>query len=178
MAWSASLSAAPSSPTATVHCRPVATPAELEEHLRIRERVFVDEQGVFSVTDRDEHDADPGTVHVLGFCDGEVAGTVRLFRLDGGQTWQGDRLAVLPAYRSRHVAAPLVGFAVGTAGALGGRVMRAHVQVANVGFFLRLGWTALGAPADYLGRPHQDMMIELEPRPVRTPSARTTGPPR
>jgi putative N-acetyltransferase (TIGR04045 family) len=164
MACSASPSALPRSPAGTVHCRPVATPAELGIHRSIRERVFVDEQGIFRVTDHDEHDDDPGTVHVLGFCDGEVAGTVRLFRLDGEGTWQGDRLAVLPAYRARRVAEPLVRFAVATAGGLGGRVMRAHVQVANVPFFQRLGWTALGAPADYLGRPHQDMMIEL-PRP-------------
>jgi putative N-acetyltransferase (TIGR04045 family) len=179
MASSAFPSAPSSPPAGTVHCRPVATPADLEDHLRIRERVFVDEQGIFRVTDRDERDADPATLHVLGFCDGEVAGTVRLFRL-GGRTWQGDRLAVLPAYRSRHVAEPLVRFAVSTAGARGGRLMRAHVQVANVGFFRHLGWTALGGPADFLGRPHQDMMIELSRgrSEFRTRSDRTSGPPR
>ncbi len=157
---SASPSALSTSPPAA-HCRPVASPAELQVHLRIRERVFVDEQGVFAITDRDERDADPATVHVLGFCDGEVAGTVRLYTLDGKGVWRGDRLAVLPAYRSRHVAAPLVRFAVRAAAERGGRLMRAHVQVANVRFFRHLGWTVLGGPADYLGRPHQDMVIEL-----------------
>jgi putative N-acetyltransferase (TIGR04045 family) len=152
---------APSGRAPAVHCRAVATPSELEVHLRIRERVFVDEQGIFATTDRDQHDADPATIHVLGWCDGEVAGTVRLFALDGDGVWQGDRLAVLPAYRARHVAEPLVRFAVRTAGERGGRLMRAHVQAGNVRFFRRLGWTALGAPADYLGRPHQDMVIEL-----------------
>jgi ribosomal protein S18 acetylase RimI-like enzyme len=68
---------------------------------------------------------------------------------------------VLPAYRARHVAEPLVRFAVRTAGEHGGRVMRAHVQVANVRFFRRLGWSVLGEPGDYLGRVHQDMVIEL-----------------
>ncbi|HEX3607320.1 MAG TPA: MSMEG_0567/Sll0786 family nitrogen starvation N-acetyltransferase [Candidatus Dormibacteraeota bacterium] len=139
----------------------MASAAELVVHLRLRERVFVDEQGIFATTDRDDRDGDPATIHVLGFCDGEVAGTVRLYRLDEARIWLGDRLAVLPAYRARHVAEPLVRFAVRTAGELGGRLMRAHVQVANVRFFRRLGWTALGAPADYLGRPHQDMVIEL-----------------
>jgi putative N-acetyltransferase (TIGR04045 family) len=158
---SASPSALSTSPPA-VHCRPVASPGELEAHLRIRERVFVAEQGIFAVTDLDDRDADPATVHVLGFCDGEAAGTVRLFPLDGEGTWVGDRLAVLPAHRSRHLAEPLVRFAVRTAGERGGRLMRAHVQVANVGFFSRLGWAALGGPADYLGRPHQDMVIGLE----------------
>jgi putative N-acetyltransferase (TIGR04045 family) len=159
---SASPSALSTSPP-TAHCRPVASPAELEVHLRIRERVFVDEQGIFAVTDLDDRDADPATVHVLGFCDAEVAGTVRLFSLDGEGTWLGDRLAVLPAYRTRHLAEPLVRFAVRTAGERGGRLMRAHVQLPNVGFFTRIGWTALGGPADYLGRPHQDMVIQLGP---------------
>jgi len=139
----------------------VGGPAELEVHLRVRARVFVDEQGIFDGTDRDARDDDPATLHVLGFCDGEVAGTVRLFALEADGEWQGDRLAVLPAYRARHVAAPLVRFAVRTAGERGGRLMRAHVQVANVTFFRRLGWTALGEPSDYLGRPHQDMIIQL-----------------
>ncbi|HEX6493692.1 MAG TPA: MSMEG_0567/Sll0786 family nitrogen starvation N-acetyltransferase [Candidatus Dormibacteraeota bacterium] len=139
----------------------MATPAELSEHLHIRERVFVHEQGIFTGSDRDEHDADPATIHVLGFCDGEVAGTVRLYALDEEGIWRGDRLAVLREHRARHVAAPLVRFAVQTAGKRGGRLMRAHVQVANVTFFRRLGWIALGGPADYLGRPHQDMVIEL-----------------
>jgi hypothetical protein len=71
---------------------------------------------------------------------------------------------VLPAYRTRHLAEPLVRFAVRTAGERGGRLMRAHVQLPNVGFFTRIGWTALGGPADYLGRPHQDMVIELSTR--------------
>jgi putative N-acetyltransferase (TIGR04045 family) len=139
----------------------VATPAELSVHLHIRERVFVDEQAIFTHSDRDDRDSDPATIHVLGFCEGEVAGTVRLYALDEEGIWRGDRLAVLPEYRARHVAGPLVRYAVQTAGERGGRLMRAHVQLANVRFFRRLGWIALGGPADYLGRPHQDMVIEL-----------------
>ena len=161
---SVSSSASPSAPSASapsVDCREVSSPAELEIHLRLRERVFVDEQGIFAITDRDDRDADPATIHVLALCDGEVAGTVRLYPLDEEGIWCGDRLAVLPAHRARHVAEPLVRYAVRRSGELGGRLMRAHVQVANVRFFRRLGWTSLGGPADYLGRPHQDMVIEL-----------------
>jgi putative N-acetyltransferase (TIGR04045 family) len=167
---------APSTSPPEVHCRAVASAAELELHHDIRARVFVDEQRIFTGTDRDDHDSDPATVHVLGFCHGEVAGTVRLLPLGDEGVWQGDRLAVLPAYRARHVAEPLVRFAVRTAGERGGRLMRAHIQVGNVRFFRRLGWTCLGGPADYLGRPHQDMVIELDSG-FRPPSARTSGPP-
>ncbi len=59
-------------------------------------------------------------------------------------------------------AAELAGhFAVATAGALGGRVMVAQVQVANVRFFERLGWVREGDAALYCGVMHQPMAIVL-----------------
>jgi len=132
---------------ATVGCRLVAAPAERELHLRIRAEVFVGEQGLFAVTDADAHDDD--------------AGTVRLYPLDEPGLWKGDRLAVLPAFRKHGLGAPLVRFAVRTAGERGGQEMLAQVQVANVAFFEHLGWRRLGDPADYCGRPHQQMRIAL-----------------
>jgi putative N-acetyltransferase (TIGR04045 family) len=151
---------------ATVGCRLVATTAERELHLRIRAEVFVNEQGLFAVTDRDAHDDDPGTLHVLGLCGPVAAGAVRLYPLDEPGRWKGDRLAVLPALRKHGLGAPLVRFAVRTAGERGGREMLAHVQLRNVAFFEQLGWHRLGEPADYCGRPHQRMRIGL--RPPRT----------
>jgi putative N-acetyltransferase (TIGR04045 family) len=91
-----------------------------------------------------------------------TAGTVRLFELDrSARLWQGDRLAVLAPYRLRGIGAPLVQCAVATAGAHGGRMMIAHIQVPNVAFFRRLGWTDAGQIEGYAGRPHQPMQIAL-----------------
>lgn len=145
-------------------CLVVDSSADLAAHLAIRRAVFVAEQGVFVESDADAHDEDPATLHVLGLVDGVPAGTVRLFPLDpaapeGG--WQGDRLAVLPGYRASGLGAPLVRFAVATAGALGGRTMIAHVQPANRVFFRRLGWVQRGEPELYVGLPHLLMDIEL-----------------
>ena len=141
-------------------CRPVADAAELAAHHRIRRSVFVLEQGLFSGDDRDEHDDDPATVHVLGFVDGEPAGTVRLYPL-AGRLWHGDRLAVLPEFRRSRIGAQLVGLAVTTAGEQGGTRMQARVQVPNVPFFVYLGWTPTAPPADHLGVLHQWMTIPL-----------------
>jgi putative N-acetyltransferase (TIGR04045 family) len=143
-------------------CRPVRDAEELATHLSIRRQVFVDEQGLFADDDRDEYDDTGGTVHVLGFVDGVAAGTVRLYRLDG-TTWKGDRLAVLPENRRSHIGAPLVRTAVMTAGERGGSQMQAHVQLPNVRFFERLGWSVLGGPAPYHGVLHQAMVIPLAP---------------
>lgn len=151
-------SRSPSADTRT--CRPVGDAAERALHHRIRQLVFVEEQGLFLADDRDAHDDDPATVHVLGVVDGVPAGTVRLYPLGGG-LWKGDRLAVLPDQRHSGIGGPLVRYAVATAAALGGRRMDATVQAVNTAFFRALGWTCVGGPVDHLGVPHQSMTIEL-----------------
>jgi putative N-acetyltransferase (TIGR04045 family) len=140
-------------------CRPVLGPDELTEHFRIRHEVFVREQRLFSHDDRDEHDGDPATIHVLGLVDGRPAGTVRLYPQSEPGLWKGDRLAVLPEHRRSHIGGPLVRTAVRLAGELGGCRMTASVQATNTRFFVTLGWTPLDDPYEYLGVQHQTMTI-------------------
>ena len=142
-------------------CRPVHDAAELAEHHRIRREVFVQEQRLFVGDDVDAYDANPSTVHLLGFVDGRPAGTVRLYPLDERGLWKGDRLAVLREHRRSQVGRPLVRLAVELAGARGGSRMTASVQAANTQFFVALGWTPSGEPFDLLGAPHQTMTIGL-----------------
>ncbi len=146
-----------------VACVVATTPEELEIHHEIRRRVFVLEQGFFEGTDRDEHDGDPATVHILGLYGPVAGGAVRIYPLGEPGLWKGDRLAVLPAFRARGLGGPLVRFAVRTAAARDGERMIAHVQPANVRFFEKLGWERVGAPVEYVGRPHQLMAIDLRP---------------
>ncbi|MCW2616200.1 MAG: GCN5-related N-acetyltransferase [Frankiales bacterium] len=147
-----------SSSTGTRTCRPVRDTDELAVHHRIRRHVFVEEQGLFPDDDRDVHDDDPATVHVLGLVDGQPAGTVRLYPL-AGELWKGDRLAVLAEQRHSGIGGPLVRFAVATAAERGGRRMDATVQAVNTAFFVGLGWTPVGEPVEHLGVPHQAMTI-------------------
>ena len=157
------VAAFPSSTSVDVVCRTVADAAEREVHQGIRRQVFVVEQRLFTGDDADDHDSDAATVHVLGFVDGVPAGAVRLYPLEEPGLWKGDRLAVLSAFRRHGVGAPLVRFAVRTAGELGGHRMVAHIQPANVSFFARLGWQPVGDPALYIGVMHQQMAIALSP---------------
>ena len=142
-------------------CRAAVSADDVAAHHRIRHAVFVVEQGVFGRSDVDARDADPQTVKGLGWVGGEPAGAVRLYPLDAPVgAWQGDRLAVLRAHRPG-LGGRLVRFAVATAAARGGREMVAHVQVANVRFFERLGWECRGGTELYVGLPHQLMAIDL-----------------
>jgi putative N-acetyltransferase (TIGR04045 family) len=155
-----------SSPTtASAVCRLADAPDELEAHFAVRRRVFVHDQALFAVTDKDELDWTPGTLHGVALADGMVAGAVRLYPVDDDGLWKGDRLAVLPEARVRRLGALLVRFAVATAGEHGGHTMVAQIQLPNVHFFEQLGWHADGPPAPYHGVMHQPMAIPLAPAP-------------
>lgn len=142
-----------------VGVRVAVTPGDLEAHHRVRRAVFVEEQGIFAVDDRDGWDDD--AVKVVAAIDGEVVGAVRLYPLDEAGLWKGDRLAVLAGARRLRVGAPLVRFAVRTAGERGGTRMIALIQRPNVAFFRHLGWSLLGAESEYRGTTHQEMTIAL-----------------
>lgn len=142
-------------------CALADEPAELARHFAIRREVFVVAQRIFEDDDRDARDDDPATRHAVGARGGEVVGAVRFYPLDGDGLWKGDRLAVLPEERASQLGAMLVRFAVRTAGELGGRRMVAQIQVRNVRFFERLGWSREGDVAPIFGVTHQPMSIAL-----------------
>jgi putative N-acetyltransferase (TIGR04045 family) len=158
-----------SAPTASaLACRLVESAEELAAHHAVRHRIFVVDQRLFVGNDRDERDLMADTLHVVGIDHevaaggdgGAVVGAVRLYPTAAG-FWQGDRLAVLPEARVRHLGALLVRFAVATAGERGGHTMAARIQLPNVRFFEHLGWHADGPPGPYHGVMHQPMAIPL-----------------
>ena len=168
MAASSSPSPLPEAPPApaaapATGCRIARDATELAEHFAVRRAIFVEAQRLFEDDDRDLHDADAATLHAVGDAGGRIAGAVRLYPLEAAGRWKGDRLAVLPGSRHHRLGAELVRFAVATAGARGGAVMEAQIQLPNVAFFLRLGWLLDGEPAPMLGVPHQPMAIGLTP---------------
>lgn len=102
----------------------------------VRQKVFVEEQGIFQGSDRDDHD--PGAVHIAALLGRTVIGTVRVHEERAG-IWWGGRLAVLPRYRGR-IGRLLVKKAEEVVKERGGRRFLAHVRTDVVGFFLRCGW--------------------------------------
>jgi putative N-acetyltransferase (TIGR04045 family) len=148
-------------PPGGLACRLVETAHELAAHHAVRHRVFVLDQRLFARSDRDGRDVLPETLHVVGVDGGEAVGAVRLYPLDGEGLWQGDRLAVLPEARVRHLGALLVRFAVATAGERGGHTMVAQIQLPNVRFFEHLGWQPDRPAAPYHEVMHQPMAIPL-----------------
>jgi putative N-acetyltransferase (TIGR04045 family) len=146
-------------PRPALDVRVAVTPEDLEAHFAVRRAVFCDEQGIFEGSDRDAWD--DVAIHVVASHEGAVVGAVRLYELDKPGLWKGDRLAVLHDARRLGAGAPLVRFAVATAGERGGYRMIAQIQERNVAFFAHLGWTAVGVPEEYRSLTHQLMEIRL-----------------
>lgn len=117
---------------------------DLAAYHRLRHDVFVTEQGLFTSSDRDEHDEDPRTVVLVARTpDGRVLGGVRIHPMCSPDLgwWRGSRLAVRRDARAGlGVGAALVRAACAEAEAAGALRFDAGVQVANETLFRRLGW--------------------------------------
>ncbi|HTT71104.1 MAG TPA: MSMEG_0567/Sll0786 family nitrogen starvation N-acetyltransferase [Anaeromyxobacteraceae bacterium] len=132
-----------------------ATAGELAGYFALRREVFVLEQGLFSGSDLDEHDA--LAIPIVALLEGEVVGVVRCYRKSRG-IWYGGRLAVHRQYRTGTLGARLVRRAVETMERRGDvRRFFATVQVENVRFFERLGWEKRGQVFRLQGHAHQLM---------------------
>jgi len=83
----------------------VTTHAELQAALDIRDRVFVEEQGIPYELEHDEHDAT--SKHVLAVCGDVPVATARLTIMSDGEAVLA-RVAVLPEYRKSGVGRLLV----------------------------------------------------------------------
>ncbi len=133
---------------------------ELDHYFAIRHSVFVIEQGMFTESDRDEHDRN--AIHLIAKDSGtgQVIGAVRCYP-NGDGSWYGGRLAVIKDHRHGATGIGLVRKAVSLMAKQGCPRFLAHIQMQNVPYFLRLGWQTIGPPEDYHGLPHQLMEANL-----------------
>ncbi len=139
-------------------------PWQLAGYWKLRCDVFVREQRLFGVSDRDARDAVAYPIVALASTAGmpdEVVGVVRIYPEAPG-IWYGGRLGVTHAYR-RHgiVGEKLIKTAVGTARALGCQRFLATVQQANVRYFEHHRFDVLEA-IEICGTPHCLMAARVE----------------
>ena len=138
-------------------CKLVTTSQELRAAYKIRHDIFVNEQKLFSRSDRDTFDSK--AIHIVALLGNEVVGTVRVYEKDR-DIWFGSRLAVLRPYRGR-VGGLLVQKAIETVQEKEAKQFFAYVQLHTVSFFKRRRWKPVGKPVDYQGKPHQLMEAQL-----------------
>lgn len=135
--------------------------AEIDDLRRVREQVFVIEQGV---PVDDEWDAlDQDSRHVLARdADGRAIGTGRLTpeRRIG-------RMAVLAEWRGRGVGAALLQALLDQARTLRWDTVELHAQTHAIRFYERFGFEPFGEHFDECGIEHVAMRRSLEPFPQR-----------
>lgn len=120
--------------------REARTPGEVEAALRLRQRVFVHEQGVAVAADRDGRDGE--ALHVVAIRRAELVGTCRVL-VDDGLGRLG-RMAVEPELRGRGLGATMLDEAERVASAAGATRMRLHAQVAARSLYERAGYETAG----------------------------------
>ena len=143
-------------------CHRARTKWEHNEAFAIRHAVFVEEQGLFNVTDLDEHDR--SSIHLVAKQGDSIVGTVRVFHdpQSSNGHWIGGRLAVQPEHRVFRVGASLVKEAMKRVKKKGCTVFTAHIQEKNVRFFQKLGWTPIGETKRFHGEMHLKMQADLD----------------
>lgn len=141
-------------------CHSARNPDERNEAFKIRRQVFVDEQRMFSDSDRDENDSEG--ILLVAKTDQKIIGTVRVFPSKAGNGhWVGGRLAVQKEYRTGRTGSLLVKEAMKRVKKKGCTVFTAEIQEKNVRFFKKLGWQPIGQVTAHYGFPHQAMKADL-----------------
>ena len=127
--------------------------------VRIRQKVFVQEQGVPANLEIDENEA--YSVHFVLYTEEEKpAATVRLLPLDD-QTFKLQRMAVLKEYRGKKLGAEIIAEAETFAKQQGFKTIELGAQLTAEAFYQKLGYVAYGEIFQDAGIDHVHMKKEL-----------------
>lgn len=140
----------------TFRVRPATHAVDFDALRHVRERVFVQEQGVPLALERDA--IDPSCTHVLAEdAQGRPIGTGRLT-----PEQRIGRMAVLPEWRASGVGGALLHALLREAHGRGLSVVSLHAQADAVAFYRRHGFVGYGAPFEEAGIAHLSMRLRLD----------------
>ena len=124
----------------------------------IREKVFIEEQGVPEDMELDEFD--PTSKHALAYEGHLCVGTGRLVHLNSHHAQIG-RMAVLSAFRNRGIGKAILSRLIALAKSEGVLTLTLHSQVSAIPFYAKLGFIAEGSIYDEAGIAHRNMILSL-----------------
>jgi len=128
---------------------------DVEQCLRLRWTVFVEEQGVRPSLELDGHDK-TDAVHALALVDGVPCGAGRLIFIAPGVA-RIQRMAVIDDARGRGVGKALLAFLEDEARRRGATRLTLWAQVQAQAFYEKAGYAASGAVQDGTAIPHVSM---------------------
>lgn len=140
-----------------------ASPRQLEDALRVRRTVFVEEQGVPDDLEMDEYDAlDRGVVHFVAYTGGTPAGASRLRPYAPG-VGKVERVAVIRTERGKGLGRAIMLAMEEAARESGFRQLKLNAQIQARGFYEKMGYEPYGELFEEAGIPHIAMVKTLDP---------------
>ena len=133
----------------------------LEDAFSVRQRVFVEEQGVDEEIEYDEHEDE--AVHFVAYeddSDEQPIGAARL-REPGAGIGKVERVAVLESHRGTGIGRALMDSLEATAASNGLETVKLHAQTRAAGFYRGLGYERYGEEFEEAGIPHVAMKKSL-----------------
>ena|SRR5581483_109382 len=124
--------------------------------IRLREAVFVMEQGIPVGIELDDDDS--GALHVIARRGREVVGTARLVLK--GKTGKIGRMAVRKGLRRRGIGTALIEFIKKMSVEMELKELLLHAQEEAIPFYERLGFSAFGERFSEAGIPHRKMRLQ------------------
>ena len=128
-----------------------------EEARRVRQAVFVEEQGFSLEGEFDSIDTGEGCRHLVVFENGRAVGTARGYDTEPG-VWQLGRIALLKECRGSGHGAAILEEMRRKAGELGKLTLRLNAQADKAGFYEKAGYTLTGKTMLDEGCPHVEMV--------------------
>lgn len=133
---------------------------ELQQAFKIREEVFVKEQGVPLEDEFDEYDQLNGNCeHILVYHEGEAVGTGRVRVVEG--VGKLERICILKSYRKLGIGKVIVQGLENIAKEKGLEKVKLHGQTHAEGFYQKLGYETASDEFMEDGIPHYLMVKEL-----------------
>jgi len=136
----------------------VTTQTDIEECYRIREEVFIREQGVPVELERDLHDKT--ALHFLARINGLSAGTARVLLKDNGSTAKIGRVAVMPHLRGQNIGSVMMRDIEDMPELKQVKRLTLEAQTHALSFYVRLGYEAYGDEFLDAGIRHRHMKKE------------------
>lgn len=153
-----------------MHVSIAHTQDDLFQLIRLREMVFVVEQGVPIEIELD--DEDRRALHLIVRSGREVVGTARL--VSKGRTGKIGRMAVKKGRRRKGIGTALIEFIKKISFEMDLAELVLHAQEPALAFYERLGFAAVGKRFQEAGIPHWKMIASCRPAPVKKPRAAST----
>jgi len=130
---------------------------EIGEILRVREIVFMEEQGVSREEEMDEFDKT--ATHIIAYYNDKVAGCARIRFL--GERAKLERLAILKEFRKRGVGKKVLEFMIAHSKEKGVAEAYGHAQLYARDFYEKCGFKARGEEFMEAGIRHIEMYMKL-----------------